>query len=169
MDGIHPKNIDPQPKRRKDQGNPYQIFTVGIHTAHPRYYLSFVDSEGAKQCLEISKALFDTFDRFELDDLSFLNEVDKHYEHSELTDASLNARAATEPETVEEIAMQHLQNERLHKAISTLPEKQRHRLILYYFGGLTYEQIAEMEGCRHTAVMKSVSAAIAKLKNFLSE
>ena len=167
MDGIHPENIDPQPKRRKDQGNPYQIFTVGIHTAHPRYYLSFVDSEGVKQCIEVSKALFDTFDRFELDDLSFLNEVDKHYEHSELTDASLNARAAIEPESVEEIAMQHLQNERLHHGIAALPEKQRQRLILYYFGGLTYEQIAEVEGCQHQTVQESVCAALKNLKKFL--
>ena len=166
MDGIHPKNIDPQPKRRKDKGNPYEIFTVGIHTDHPRYYLSFEDSEGVKQCIEVSKALFDTFDRFELDDLSFLNEVDKHYEHSELTETSLNARAATEPKSVEETAMQHIQSEKLHKAIAALPEKQRHRLILYYFGELTSEQIAELEGCTYPAVMKSVSAAIAKLKKF---
>ena len=167
MDDIHPKNIDPQPKRRKDKGNPYQIFTVGIHTAHPRYYLSFTNGEGTEQCMEINKTLFDTFDRFELDDLSFLNEVDKHYEHSELTDASLNARAAKAPEPVEEIAMQHLQNERLHKAIATLPEKQRHRLNLYYFGGLTYEQIAEMEGCRHQTVQESICAALKNLKKFL--
>ena len=167
MDGIHPTNIDPQPKRRKDKGNPYQIFTVGIHTAHPRYYLSFTNGEGTEQCMEISKTLFDTFDRFELDDLSFLNEVDKHYEHSELTDASLNARAAKAPEPVEEIAMQHLQNERLHKAISALPEKQRHRLVLYYFGGLTYEQIAEMEGCTIMPIKRSIDAAIKNLKKFL--
>lgn len=167
MDDIHPKNIDPQPKRRKDKGNPYQIFTVGIHTDHPRYYLSFEDSEGAKQCIEVSKALFDTFDRFELDDLSFLNEVDKHYEHSELTETSLNARAAQEPESVEEIAMRHIQSEKLHKAIAALPEKQRHRLILYYFGELTYEQIAEIEGCTIMPVKRSIDAAIVKLKKIL--
>lgn len=167
MDGIHPKNIDPQPKRRKNKGNPYQIFTVGIHTDHPRYYLSFEDSEGAKQCIEVSKALFDTFDRFELDDLSFLNEVDKHYEHSELTEASLNARAATKPESVEETAMQHIQSETLHKAIAALPEKQRHRLILYYFGELTYEQIAELEGCTISPVKRSIDAAIEHLKKVL--
>lgn len=167
MDGIHPKNIDPQPKRRKDKGNPYEIFTVGIHTDHPRYYLSFEDSAGVKQCIEVSKALFDAFDRFELDDLSFLNEVDKHYEHSELTETSLNARAAAEPTSVEETVMQHIQNEKLHKAIAALPEKQRHRLILYYFGELTYEQIAELEGCKYQAVQDSIRTALKKLKNFL--
>lgn len=169
MDEKHPKNIDPRPKRRRDKDNPYKIYTVGIHTDHPCYYLSFTDSQGVHHEMEIDKVLFETFDRFELDDLSFFNEVDNHYEHSELTEASLNARAAEKPETVEEIAMQHIQIEKLHKAIATLPEKQRKRLILYYFGGLTYEQIAEREGCKHPAVIKSVSAAIEKLKKILTE
>ena len=169
MDENHPKNIDPRPKRRRVKDNPYEIYTVGIHTDHPRYYISFTDSMGVHRELEIEKALFEMLDRFELDDLSFLNEVDNHYEHSELTEASLNARAFEQPETVEEIAMQHIQSERLHKAIATLPEKQRNRLILYYFSGLTYEQIAEREGCKHPAIIKSVSAAIEKLKKILTE
>lgn len=163
MDGNHPKNVDPRPKRRRDRSNPYEIYTVGITTNHPHYYIAFTDSLGIHRELEIDKILFETLNRFELDDLSFLNEVDRHYEHSKLTEASLNARAAQEPETVEETAMRHIQSERLHKAIAALPEKQRHRLILYYFGELTCEQIAELEGCSHPAIMKSISAAIEKL------
>lgn len=169
MDGNHPKEKDPRPKRRRAKDNPYEIYTVGIHTDRPRFFIAFTDCEGVHRELEIDKTLFDVLDRFELDDLSFLNEVDNHYEHSELTETSLHARALRQPVTVEEIALQHFQNERLHKAIAQLPEKQRTRLILYYFGELTYEQIAEMEGCTHPAVMKSVTAALKKLKKILSE
>ena len=168
MDGNHPKNIDPRPKRRRAKDNPYELYTVGIHTDQPRFYIAFTDCEGIRRELEIDKALFETLNRFELDDLSFLNEVDNHYEHSELTEASLNARAFCQPVTVEEIALQHFQNEQLHTAIAQLPEKQRARLILYYFGELTYEQIAEMEGCKYQTVQESIYAALKKLKNFLS-
>ncbi len=168
MDGNHPKNIDPRPKRRRAKNNPYELYTVGIHTDQPRFYIAFTDCEGIHRELEIDKALFETLNQFELDDLSFLNEVDNHYEHSELTEASLNARAFCQPETVEEIALQHFQNEQLHTAIAQLPEKQRARLILYYFGELTYEQIAEMEGCKYQTVQESIYAALKKLKNFLS-
>lgn len=168
MDENHPKDIDPRPKRRRAKDNPYEIYTVGIHTDQPRFFIAFTDCEGVHRELEIDKALFDALDRFELDDLSFLNEVDNHYEHSELTEASLNARAFSQPETVEEIALQHFQNERLHKAIAQLPEKQRIRLILYYFGELTYEQIAEMEGCKYQTVQESIYAALKKLKNILN-
>ena len=167
MDENHPKNKDPRPKRRRDKDNPYEIYTVGINTDYPRYYISFTDSMGVHRELEIEKALFEMLDRFELDDLSFLNEVDNHYEHSELTEASLNARAVEQPDTVEEIAMQHIQSEQLHRAIAMLPDKQRSRLILYYFGELTYAQIAEMEGCTIMPVKRSIDAAIEKLKKFL--
>ena len=44
MDGNHPKNPDTRPKRRKDQDNPYEIFTTGSNTSCPHFYLSFKDS-----------------------------------------------------------------------------------------------------------------------------
>ena len=167
MDGNHPKNIDPRPKRRKDKDNPYKIFTTGLDTAQPRYFLAFVDSTGVEQCMEIDKALFDTFDRFELDDLSFMNKRDRHYERSEQTEASLNRRAAKPQESVEETVFRQVEVETLYQAIAKLSEKQRNRLVLYYFANFTYKQIAEMEDCTITSVRGSIVAAIKKLKDIL--
>lgn len=169
MDVNHPKNIDPRPKRRKDRDNPYEIFTTGINTACPHFYLSFKDSNGIEQCMEIDKTLFDAFDGFELDDLSFMNEVDRHYEQSDQTEQSLNRRAIQPQESIEETVFQRVEDESLHRAIAQLPEKQRRRLMLYYFGDFTYEQIAAMEGCTFQAVAKSVTAAEKSLKKFLME
>ena len=168
MDKNYPKNNDPRPKRRRSKDNPYEIYSVGAHTDRPHYYIAFTDSTGTRQELEIGKALFDVLDRFELDDLSFLNEVDNHYERSELTEASLNSRAFEPRETVEETVMQHDENERLHRAIAMLPAKQRKRLALYYFNELTYAQIAEIEGCTIMPIKRSIDAAIENLKKFLS-
>lgn len=167
MDKHYPKNSDPRPKRRRSKDNPYEIYSIGAQTDQPHYYIAFTDSTGVRQELEIDKALFDVLDRFELDDLSFLNEVDNHYEHSELTEASLNARAFELSEPVEETVMQHDENERLHRAIAMLPAKQRNRLMLYYFEDLTYEQIAAIEGCKYQTVHESICAAIKNLKKFL--
>ena len=164
MGGNHPNNTDPRPKRRKDKDNPYEIFTTGLGTAQPHYFLAFVDSTGAEQCVEIDKALFDAFDRFELDDVSFMNEMDRHYERSEQTEQSLNQRAAQPQESVEDTVFQRVEVETLRQAIARLPEKQRRRLVLYYFGGCTYEQIAEMEGCSKRAVKFSVDVALKNLK-----
>ena len=153
MDGNHPK-------RRKDKYNPYTIGT----TEDGRHWLTVSDGQGNRHHFEISAAVFALFDSFELDDLSYLNEVDRHYEQSELTEASLYDRAVYRPATVEESALQSMEYAQLHRAISGLPEIQKRRLILYYFQGLTYEQIAEMEGCTKRAVKFSVDIAVEKLK-----
>ena len=92
MDERHPNQADPRPKRREDKDNPYEIFTTGAGAEQVRHYIRFKDGTGSEHCLEIDKGLFDLLDGFELDDLRHLNEVDNHYEHSELTEATLNER-----------------------------------------------------------------------------
>lgn len=167
MADSHPQNLDPRPKRRRDKDNPYTIFTTGINTTTPHYYLSFVDSGGVERCVEIDKPLFDAFDRFELEDISFMHKVDKHYERTEQTEASLNKRAVKPQEGVEEIVSQRMEADKLHQAIARLPEKQRRRLVLYYFGEFTYEQVAKMEGCTKRAVKFSIDIALKNLKENL--
>ena len=168
MDVYRPKK-DPRPSRRKDKDNPYEIFSVGINTEKPHFYVSFKDGQGVQTCMEIDKAVFDLLDRFELDDLSFLNEWDRHIEHSELTEVALHTRAIADIESVEITAYKSMRNEQLRRAIAALPEVQRRRLVMYYFDSLTYEEIAEKEGCTHPAVIKSVRAAISKLKKYLTK
>ena len=55
MDEKHPFPVDPRPIRRKDKENPYTIFTVGIETDAPQYYIQFIDNAGTEHCWEISK------------------------------------------------------------------------------------------------------------------
>ena len=167
MADSHPKNLDPRPKRRRDEESPYEIYTAGINTPYPHFYLFFKDGSGMKRWMEIDKPLFNAFNEFELDDLSFFNEVDRHYEKSDVTEATLNKRAAKPQESVEEAVSQRMEVDKLHQAIAKLPEKQRRRLVLYYFGEFTYEQIAEMEGCTISPVKRSIEKAIENLKNFL--
>ena len=168
MDVYRPKK-DPRPARRKDKDNPYEILSVGIDTDYQHFYVSFKDGQGVQICMEIDKAVFDLLDRFELDDLSFLNEWDRHIEHSELTEATLHARAIADIESVEITVYKSMRNEQLRRAIAALPEVQRRRLVMYYFDSLTYEEIAEKEGCTHPAVIKSIKSAISKLKKYLSK
>lgn len=151
-----------RPKRRKDKYNPYTLTEK-----EGKYFLSFRDGQGVLRELQITTELFEVLNRFELDDLSILNEWDRHYEHSELTEATLYNRAAMLPESVEDAVFRSLQYEALHKAINQLPETQRRRLILYYFAGLTYAQIAEKEGCKYQTVQESIYTALKNLKKFL--
>ena len=55
----------------------------------------------------------------------------------------------------------------LHAAINKLPEKQRKRLVLYYFHNLTLEEIAKLEGVSFQTISKSIDLAIKKLAQIL--
>lgn len=151
--------LEKHPNRKKDKYNPY---TLTITEGH--YYLSFKDGRGKQQNIEIDEMLYQTFDRFELEDISHLNRVSRHIEHSELTEETLNDRAFYKAELIEDIVSESIEYEQLHRAVSELPEVQRRRLKLYFFGELTYEQIAKLEGCTKRAVKFSVDIAVEKLK-----
>ena len=167
MDGKHPNQFDKRPKRRKDKDNPYELFSVGNGTPSARYFIRFTDGQVEEHCLEINKSLFDVLDTFELEDLSHLNEVDRHYERAELTEESLHERAFAGALPIEAAVSLKMEQEELHKAIQSLPKIQRRRLILYYFSEMTYEQIAEFEKCSYPAARRSVLSAIENLKKIL--
>ena len=157
MDGTHPN-------RKKDKLNPY---TLSIE--NNTYYISFTDGQGIFHRQEISMELYAAFNGFELDDISQMNVTSRHWEQSELTEEKLNQRAADPQEPVEDHVYRRIMYQELHRAIAQLPAVQRRRLLLYYFGGYTYEQIAQMEGCKHPAIMKSVAAAENSIKKYFSK
>ena len=151
--------LEKHPNRKKDKYNPYTLtITEG------RYYLSFKDGRGKQQNIEIDEVLYQTFDRFELEDISHLNRVSRHIEHSELTEETLNDRTFHKAKQIEDIVSESIEYEQLHRAVSKLPKVQRRRLKLYFFGEMSYEQIAKLEGCTKRAVKFSVDIAVEKLK-----
>lgn len=151
--------LEKHPNRKKDKYNPYTLtITEG------RYYLSFKDGRGKQQNIEIDEVLYQTFDRFELEDISHLNRVSRHIEHSELTEETLNDRTFHKAKLIEDIVSESIEYEQLHRAVSKLPKVQRRRLKLYFFGEMSYEQIAKLEGCTKRAVKFSVDIAVEKLK-----
>lgn len=151
-----------QPKRRKDKYNPYTICKKDN-----RFYVSFKDGQNITQCVEISEELFNEFNEFELDDIIYLNQVDRHYEQFNLSESLLNERAFEKPTFPEDAAFENIRNESLKAAIKNLPEVQRKRLLLYYFAKMTYKKIAEIDGCTYQAVQLSVHEALKKIQKEL--
>lgn len=152
MDGKHPN-------RKKDKLNPYVL-----SIENEEYYVSFSDGQGVHHKEIISRELYELFDHFELEDISQLNVISRYLEHSELTEGTLNQRALMQPEPLEDGVYRKIMYDQLYTAISELPSVQRRRVLLYYFGGYTFEQIARMEGCTKRAVKFSVDIAIKKLR-----
>ena len=152
------------PKRRKDKYNPYTLTVID-----GRFYLSFKDGQGQAHCMEIDRAMYTLFGAFELEDLSYLNEWDRHIERSELSEATLEQRMLAPPASVEDTFCQKICHEQLRRAIALLPKVQRRRLILYFFYDFTYEQIAEIESCSVHSVFVAIERAKEKIKFFLKQ
>jgi RNA polymerase sigma-70 factor (ECF subfamily) len=68
------------------------------------------------------------------------------------------------PRSIEEIVFNSQRDEMLRQAVVELPKIQRRRFILYHEFGLSYEQIAEMEGRSLSSVFGSIKAAENKIK-----
>jgi RNA polymerase sigma-70 factor (ECF subfamily) len=66
--------------------------------------------------------------------------------------------------SAEETAFDMLRDERLRRAVAKLPEVQRRRFVLHHEFGLTYEQIAVMEGCKRQPVTRSIARAEEKIR-----
>lgn len=155
--------MENRPKRRKHRDNPYTLENLG----NGKYVVTFKDGTNKLKVVEISEKIFQTMNSFELDDISELNEFDRHIEHSEVFENNLNERAMDKPISLEDEIIRKAGFDELKKAINMLPEVQKRRIKMYYFDELSVYQIADMEHSSHQAISKSLGLAIQKLKEIL--
>ena len=116
----HPDKWDRRPNRRKDHDNPYRLFSVGADTPDAHFFVSFQDGLQKKHFIEIDKDLFDELNRFELEDLSHLNEVDNHYARTDFKEEYLSVKALEQIQSLESLVEIKIEAENLHKAIIIL-------------------------------------------------
>ena len=155
-----------RPKRRRYKDNPY---TLNYIESKNIYTVSFKDVKGKLQEVEINKEIYIAFDRFELDDLSEMNEYDNHIEHSEIFENNLESRAKDKPILLEDMIIQKITFEKLKEAINLLPEVQRRRIKKYYFEDKNEKEIANEEKISQKNVSKSLAVAKRNLKEILKK
>lgn len=128
------------------------------------YYISFTDSAGNFQDLEVSETLYFEFRQLERKNRNLQQSDQRHKEHNEVYEETLNRRAVFKPKGVEELIMETELSELFHKTIAILPEIQKRRFLLYHEYDLNYYQIGAMENCTPQAVRRSVIIAREKIK-----
>ena len=152
------------PKRRKSKDNPYTLEYIEDKNI---YKVNFKDNKGKLNVVEISVDIYKAMDKFELEDISQMHQFERHIEHSELFEGTLNERAVDKPLALEDIVENTIINEELRKAIDSLSEIQKRRIKLYYFEGLTQQEIANREGTSLRAVQYTLNSAMNELKKIL--
>ena len=145
------------PKRRKSKDNPY---TLRYDNKKNTYTVTFKNANGFIENVNIKKEIYDLLNKFELDDLSEMNEYDRHTEHSEVYEETLNKRMLYKPLSTDEIIEKNITNIKLKSAINGLSKIQRRRIVMYYFEDFTQEEIAKIENISHQAVSKNILNAI---------
>lgn len=153
-----------RPKRRKKKDNPY---TLNYINEEDNYVVLFKDSKGILQSVSVNEDVFKTMDRFELDDLSELNEYDNHIEHNEVYEWNISIRALNKQEELEDYIIRKSTYEDLMRAINKLPIIQQRRIKMYYFYDMTSKEIAIKENCTQHSVRVSIRRALEELKKIL--
>lgn len=129
-------------------------FVNGVYTLYvenndgtSKHFISFRDSTGALQVLEVLEAFYIEFRQLERRNRNLIQSEWRHNEHSKPTEQTLHKRAMVYPKSVEDVVVETEQAKFLRRAIDKLPDIQRRRFLLYYEYDLNYYEIGVKEHC----------------------
>lgn len=131
-----------------------------------KYKINF-KYNGENKDIKISKELYELFNKFELEDLSYMNKYDRHIEHLHLDEIQMYNRLKLSNKNLEDEVIKDIENQDLHIAIKKLPQIQRRRIYLYYFCNMKQREIALQENTTIRAIQYSLDKAIKNLKKLL--
>ena len=134
----------------------------------PKTGIIYKLANGKRICLDVSnevKSLLEQTDR----QIRSQGRQDRRYLDFVGSVEELDTLKTQPQEDTESLVIRMDSYERLYSAIDKLPEVQRRRLYLYFFEGLTYRRIAEMEGVGVMAVSRSVERALDTLRKQYAE
>jgi len=150
--------MDKLPKRRKFKDNPYTLLIE-----NGKYFIIFKDNKNILHKESVDKNIYDIFDEEEKYENARFVEYSRHYEHSELSESSLNRRMINNTVSIENIVIEDIIITNLLIIINELPKIQRDRINKYYFENKTFEEIAQEENCSKVAIKYSVDIALKKI------
>ena len=147
--------MDKRPCRRKFKDNPY---TLTSNKDENVYIINFIDSMGILQNVEVSKDIFELFDKSEKEENARFYEYAKHLMHE-----NFNSEVIASNYSLEEDVFNNMTFKELKRVLDELPAIQKRRIIKYYFYDMTLEAIAKEEGCTAKAVRFSINIALEKI------
>ena len=131
----------------------------------PLVKISYKLANGNEICVEVSTSVQELLEQSDRQIRSQRRQDRRHLEFAVSTDGDSTSPLLPACEDTADLLERMERDARLHKAISKLTEVQQRRLRLYYFKGMTYSQIARLEGVSHSTVITTIEQALKRLRN----
>ena len=174
--------MDENPKRNRDKYNPYYLSSDRKNNI----YIVTISSDDTAEDIKvkITKEVFDLMDELERDEARIIQQDKRHlmqnmyvlgddednYSKEEIMELLFYKKAKNKPKSLEDKFMEKIENEKLYKALNSLSDMHRRRILLHFKHNLSFSQIGEIEGCSKIAVKYSIDKALEKLrKNFFKK
>jgi len=134
-----------------------------------KYYISFIDSVKQTCRMEITKDIFDAYINSRKSYIKVGNEFSRHIEHLNLNENELYKKSFKKQDTVEEIVLKNIDNEKLEKALENLTETQYRRIELHIVNEVTIRDVAKLEKVQKRQIEKSLALGMKKIKKFFEK
>ena len=129
-----------------------------------QYLVAFVDGQGNCYEVEVLLPIYQAFQQFVRTERNLRRRDERHTAGTLLEDSAVRSA-----QSAEDIVIKRQRCEEVRKAIRILSKTQHRRFVLRHGFGLTYEKIAQREGCSFQQVAKAVKAAENKIKKYFSK
>ena len=129
----------------------------------PLVTIKYKTANGSEICVEVSAPVKELLEQSDRQIRTQRRQDRRHLDFAVHTDEDLASPLLPSYEDTADLLEILERNTRLHEAIGKLTEVQQRRVRLYFFEGLTYSQIARLEGVYYRSVIDSVKQAIKRL------
>jgi len=126
--------------------------------------ITYKTASGNKLCVEVSTSVKELLEQSDRQIRSQRRQDRRHLDFAVQTDEELLSSLLPAQEDTADLLERIERDTRLYEAIDRLTEIQRRRLCLYYFDGLSYRQIARLEGVTHRTVISTIEHSLNRLR-----
>ena len=135
----------------------------------PLVTIKYKTANGSEICVEVSTPVKELLEQSTRQIQSQRRQDRRHLDFTVHADEDLDTTLLPAYEDTADLLERIERNTRLHKAIGKLTQVQQRRVFLYFFEGLTYSQIARLEGVYYRSVIDSVKQAIKRLRKLYQD
>jgi len=135
----------------------------------PLVAIEYKTANGNKISVEVSTSVKEVLEETDRKIRSQGRQDRRRLDFTPLTDEFLELSLLTASEDTADLYEKIERDARLHEAIDKLTEAQNRRLRLYYFRGLKYREIAELEGVNLASIGQSIRLALKQLCKLLAD